>query len=290
VALPVTMANPLGQWLHADTRFHLKDLHIAIVAILVALGSAIGMQIMVNSFSHTLNLHLEKQLSADIYLRSDKLNNDLRQTLSNLEEVEQLSIHLKSDGKVNNVPARLASFGESFEHYQHISLTSGSLISHANFTEQGCLANEQSKIKFALSLGDVVEFEQNLVRFSCRITGFVYDYGNPSMLLLTLEKRHKLAELNRENVGFTIRLIKSATVAKFTERLVNEFKQDSTNIIPNKRFKQHAKALFDNTFMVTKILNGFILTISRYARTTAIIIIMPVTPNAKQHKPFFVWL
>ena len=50
-------------------RYHIKDLHIAIIAILVAMGSAIGMQIMVQSFSKTLNNHLEKQLSADIYLK-----------------------------------------------------------------------------------------------------------------------------------------------------------------------------------------------------------------------------
>jgi len=271
VALPVTMSNPLGQWLHADTRFHLKDLHIAIIAILVALGSAIGMQIMVKSFSDTLNTHLEKQLSADIYLRSDKLNNNLRQTLSNLPEVDQLSIYMQSDGKVNNVPAHLASLGESVEHYQHISLTSGSLISHANFNDQGCLANEQSKIKFGFSLGNEVEFEQNLTRFSCRITGFFYDYGNPVISLLTLEKRQKSAELNWNNFGFSIRLIKSTTVAAFSERLVDEFKQDSTNILPNKRFKQYANTLFDNTFLVTKTLNGFILAIALLSLSTSLL-------------------
>ena len=271
VALPVTMSNPLGQWLHADTRFHLKDLHIAIIAILVALGSAIGMQIMVKSFSDTLNTHLEKQLSADIYLRSDKLSNNLRQTLSNLPEVAQLSIYMQSDGKVNNVPAHLASLGESFEHYQHISLTSGSLISHENFNDQGCLANEQSKIKFGFSLGNEVEFEQNLTRFSCRITGFFYDYGNPGISLLTLEKRQKSAELNWNNFGFSIRLIKSTTVAAFSERLVDEFKQDSTNILPNKRFKQYANTLFDNTFLVTKTLNGFILAIALLSLSTSLL-------------------
>ncbi|MFT5852155.1 MAG: putative ABC transport system permease protein, partial [Colwellia sp.] len=176
VELPFTLTNPLTQWLHADTRFHLKDLHIAIIAILVALGSAIGMQIMVKSFSTTLNAHLEKQLSADIYLRSDKIDKYLRQTLSNLPEVKQLSIYMKSDGKVNNVPAKLSSFGEHFEHYHHISLTSGLAISGENFTDKGCLANEQSKIKFGFSLDDVAVFEQNSTRFNCRITGFFYDY------------------------------------------------------------------------------------------------------------------
>lgn len=271
VTLPFVMTNPLAQWLHADTRFHIKDLHIAIIAILVALGSAIGMQIMVNSFSTTLNAHLEKQLSADIYLRSDNFDENLRQTLSNLPEVETLSIYMKSEGKINKVPAKLSSFGESFEHYQQISLTSGLPISDENFIDKGCLANEQSKIKFGFSLGDVAVFEQNLTHFNCRITGFFYDYGNPSMSLLTLEKQQKSATLNNEYFGYSIRLKSSTTVAIFSERLVNEFKQDSTHILPNKRFKQIANALFDDTFVVTKALNGFILAIALLSLCTSLL-------------------
>ncbi len=270
-ALPFTMTNPLAQWLHADTRFHIKDLHIAIIAILVALGSAIGMQIMVNSFSTTLNAHLEKQLSADIYLRSDKFDESLRQTLNNLPEVEQLSIYMKSEGMVNKVPAKLSSFGDSFEHYQQISLTSGLAITDKNFADKGCLANEQSKIKFGFALGDVAVFKQNLTDFNCRITGFFYDYGNPSMSLLTLENRHKIARLNTEYVGYSIHLMNNVTVAKFSERLINDYKQDSTHILPNKRFKEIANALFDDTFVVTKALNGFILAIALLSLCTSLL-------------------
>ena len=271
VSLPVKITNPLTQWLHADTRLHIKDLHIAIIAILVAIGSAIGMQIMVKSFSHTLNAHLEKQLSADIYLQSDKIDNNLRQTLNHLTEVEKLSIYMESDGKVNNIPANLVSFGENFEHYQHISLTSGLTISKNNFIKKGCLANEQSKIKFGFSLNDMAVFEQNATKFSCRITDFFYDYGNPSLSLLTLEQRQKTATLHHNVFGYSIRLKNTTSVAAFSERLINEFKQDSTKILPNKRFKKMANALFEDTFVVTKALNGFILAIALLSLCTSLL-------------------
>jgi putative ABC transport system permease protein len=271
VSLPFVISNPLTQWLHADTRHHVKDLHIAIIAILVALGSAIGMQIMVKSFSHTLNAHLEKQLSADIYLRSDKLDNSLRQTLSNLPEVEKLSVYIESDGSVNNIPTNLASFGGTSAHYQHISLTSGLAISEDNFTNKGCLANEQSKIKFGFSLNDIAVFDQNSNTYTCRITGFFYDYGNPRILLLTLEERQKTSRLNRDFFGYSIRLKNSTSVAIFSERLINEFQQDSTKILPNKRFKEIANALFEDTFVVTKALNGFILAIALLSLCTSLL-------------------
>jgi putative ABC transport system permease protein len=271
VKFPVTTTQPLTQWLHLDTAFHLKDLHIAIIAILVALGSAIGMQIMVKSFSTTLTAHLEKQLSADIYLRSDKLDHELRQALSHLPEVRQLSIYLQSDGNIQNIPAKLASFGKTVEHYQQISLTSGLAVNDTNFTENGCLANEQSQIKFGLSLGSLVDFQQNTTHFSCRITGFFYDYGNPGMSLLTLETRHTSARLYRENFGYSIALKESSTVAALSERLINEFKQDSTQIVPNKSFKRYAHALFEDTFVVTKALNGFILAIALLSLCTSLL-------------------
>lgn len=270
-SIPVTTTRPLVQWLHLDTTYHLKDLHIAVIAILVALGSSIGTQIMVTSFSTTLNAHLEKQLSADIYLRSEQLDEHLRQTLTHLPEVELVSIYQQSEGRVKNVPATLASFGETVEHYQNISLTSGLAVSDTDFANKGCLANEQSNIKFGISLGSWVDFKQNNTSFSCRITGFFYDYGNPGIHVLTLETRHKSAALYREYFGYSIKLKDSSTVAVFSERLINEFRQDSTQILPNKSFKQYANALFDDTFVVTKALNSFILAIALLSLCTSLL-------------------
>jgi putative ABC transport system permease protein len=72
-------------------------------------------------------------------------------------------------------------------------------------------------------------------------------------------------------VGYSIRLKSSTTVAVFSERLINEFKQDSTHILPNKRFKKIANALFDDTFVVTKALNGFILAIALLSLCTSLL-------------------
>lgn len=270
-SIKFTFTKPLPQWLHADTRFHLKDLHIAIIAILVALGSAIGMQIMVKSFSDTLNAHLEKQLSADIYLRSNDYSEQFRATLNDQNEVSMVSIYQNSEGKVNGLPADLASFSNDVSHYQHISLKSGETINGSHFANNGCLANEQSQIKFAIQLGSLVEFTQNEIIVRCRISGFIYDYGNPSMFFMTLEDRHNQAGLFKEFFGYSIRLKPNESVDLFSERLINQYQQDSTMVMPNKRFKQYANALFNDTFMVTKALNGFILAIALLSLCTSLL-------------------
>ena len=264
--------HPLIQWLHGDTKQHINDLTIAIVAILVALGSAIGMQVMVTSFSKTLNAHLEKQLSADIYLRTDKVTSHFRALLNAQPEVRQVSVYFQSDGEVKTLPAKLASFGDKPLDYQHISLTSGQPVSANHFAENGCLANEQAHIQFGIEHGEIVEFKQNEQQLLCRVSGFFYDYGNPLISLFTLEVRHKSAELSGRHYGYSIRLDQQNTsVERFSERLLNEFSQDASNILPNKRFKQFANTLFEDTFVVTKALNAFILAIALLSLCTSLL-------------------
>ncbi|MCW8091096.1 ABC transporter permease [Alteromonas sp. ASW11-130] len=270
-SLPIAFTSPLAQWLHADTRFHVKELHVAIVAILVALGTALSMQIMVKSFAVTLDNHLEKQLSADIYLRTDADNRNLRKALDAQPEVTLVSIYQQSMGSVNGIPATLESFGNTPEHYQHISLTSGAKVSLSSFKPKGCLANEQSAIKFGVKLGSLAYFTQNEIRVRCRISGFFYDYGNPRIKLLTLEEVHNHSALHTEFIGYSIRLKEDYSVDNFSERLVNTFEQDSTQIYVNQRFKRYASELFNDTFVVTKILNGFILAIALISLCTSLL-------------------
>ncbi|BBN82228.1 ABC transporter permease [Pseudoalteromonas sp. A25] len=265
------LTHPLMQWLYGDTRYHIQDLRIAVIAILVALGSAIGMQVMVQSFSNTLNAHLEKQLSADIYLPLKAPDLALEHELNAHYGVFRLSTYRQSEGVIGTLPAKLASYGLDHHHYQHISLTSAKPVSKSHFDNQGCLANEQSKIKYGITLGQSVKFVQNEQAFTCRVNGFFYDYGNPTIAILTLEPRLLGAGLHSHFYGYSVKLNKGITVAQLSEYLVNELSIDSTLITPNRKFKQLAKSLFDDTFVVTKALNGFILAIALLSLCTSLL-------------------
>lgn len=271
ISLPWPVNKPLKQWALADSKHHLNELQIAILAILIALGTSIGMQIMVKSFNQSLNAHLEKQLSADIYLRTDSLDDKLRRELQAHKATDIISIYKHSDGYVEALPATLASFGDQVENYQHIRLTSGESASLSHFANSGCLANEQSLIKFGLNLNQTIRFTQNDTEFVCRITGFFYDYGNPQISLLTTEKRHSISPLMWNNYGYSITLKQHTSVAHFSEVLINDFNQDSTKIMANKVFKKFANQLFQDTFMVTKALNGFILAIAILSLCTSLL-------------------
>ncbi len=267
-------SQPLWQWLYADSQFQLTELRIAIVAILVALGSAIGMQIMVKSFSHTLNVHLEKQLSADIYLHVDHYDPQLRERLKNDKNIERVGIYMAGDGYINKIPATLVSYGQGPAAFAHINLTSGQPVSAEHFAvhfgedfaqhraERGCITNEQAAIKYGYKLNDRVRFLQNQHQFVCRISAFAYDYGNTALSLITQEHTMTASPLHWQVYGLSLTLAKQVSVEDITERLINEYRIDSAFISANKRFKELANRMFNDTFKVTTLLNGFILAIA----------------------------
>ncbi len=262
LSLKNPFTHPLWQWLYADSKSQLEELRIAIVAILVALGTAIGMQIMVNSFSNTLNAHLEKQLSADVYINVDQYDPDLRARLNTDAYISRVGIYLAGNGYLNKVPARLVSFGQDDAVFAHISLTSGESVNSSHFANNGCIANEQAAILYDYQLDDTVTFKQNQHSFECRISAFSYDYGNTALSLLTQEQTLKASRLHWQVYGLSITLNEHITVDQLTKRLINEYQIDNTDITENKRFKEIAHQLFNDTFKVTKVLNGFILAIA----------------------------
>lgn len=254
--------QPLWQWLYADSQSQLTELRIAIVAILVALGSAIGMQIMVKSFSHTLNAHLEKQLSADIYVHVDTYQPEQRERLNTDPDIARVGIYMASNGYIDKMPAKLASFGNSPSAFSHINLTTGDPVTQAHFADNGCIANEQALIKHGIALGETVLFKQNQHHFLCRISAFAYDYGNTALGLITLEDSIKQSPLHWQVYGLSLTLSEQVSTSQMTERLINNYNIESTAISENKRFKDIANTLFNDTFKVTKVLNGFILAIA----------------------------
>lgn len=270
-------STPLWQWLYADSKVQLKELAIAIIAILVALGSAIGMQIMVKSFSNTLNAHLEKQLSADVYIHLDKYDANIRTRLETDNYVKRVGIYMAAEGYLkgnylkeshlkksylNKIPTSLISFGQGYQAFTHINLTSGESVKASHFSNNGCIANEQAKIKYHYQLGDKVAFEQNQDVFECRISAFAYDYGNTALSLITQEQSMIKSPLHWQVHGLSVTLKQPFSVEQLTERLVNDYAIDSAYINENKRFKDIANRLFNDTFQVTKVLNGFILAIA----------------------------
>jgi putative ABC transport system permease protein len=275
--------NVVLLWLKADSSAQLSALTSSVLAMLMAMGAAVGMQIMVGSFSEALDKHLTQRLSADLYVRPTADIEQLKKTLINHNHVAQVGVYWHApvevkterrnikDGMLNEhntMAAKLMSFGQTSDYHQHLNLLGDQLVAPHHFlvnnTEQGCLINEPGLRKYVLSIGDSVLIEQNEASIRCIITGVFYDYGEQALTLVTSTHVMMASGIKFERYGLSLWLNEEADTSQLRDELMARFELDSAQVIANKQFKNFAKALFKSTFYITNALNTFIILIALF--------------------------
>ncbi len=286
-----SLKHPLWQWLRADTQQHINEVSVAIIAILTAIGAAIGMQVMVGSFSTALSMHLEQRLSADFYIQPDKPTEQLRLQLQQMDTVARVGVYrksiatltkiteknrnaieektssLRSKRTVNPTTAELVSYGPNAKHFQHLRLTDSlerdkRQVREDQITQGHCLANEPTKLKYGFALGETIQLQQHNTHFSCRVSGFYYDYGSQQITIVVAEPVHKTTGMNAKTRGFSVTKQTGINSNQLFHQLKSQLNLPTEQIVENARFKQLANKLFEKTFAVTHVLNGFIIFIA----------------------------
>lgn len=260
-------------WLKADSQGQIKSLLSAVLATLMAMGAAIGMLVMVKSFSQTLDGHLENRLSADLYVRPAVVSSSMHHTLEQMAEIERVGVYWQARSEVireqDAVPIKLLSFGRDAHLHQQLKLLGGKAVTSDHLSSKTgaiapCLVNEPGWRIYGLDVAQVVQVQQGNKQFSCQITGIFYDYGEQEATLLTTTGVIESSDFNYQAFGFSLTLAPDVDINDMTKYLIEELSIDSTQISINKVFKQYAKQLFDNTFSVTHALNLFIMLIALF--------------------------
>ena len=271
----VAPPNPLAQWLKANIHRHLQDVSLAVLAFLIALGAAIGTQVMVRSFALTLDTYLQQRLQADLYLRA----NDPRQQFSPvrsgvLQQFPEVALVSSMETAEANTPrtgsdtshsALLISYGNQAQHYQHLSRTDGQPITLEHVSNGNCLANEPSALRYGWKLGDHLPLTQGHKTLTCRVSGFFFDYGTQRINLVTSQNTLHQSGFSRRFIGYALTLDQSAEVDALIKQLINQLGYSEDNIVQNATFKQIAKRLFSSTFAITDVLNTLIVSIALIA-------------------------
>lgn len=265
--------NPIIQWLKADSVVQLPALLSSVLAILMAMGAAVGMQIMVGSFSDTLDTHLEKRLSADLYVRPDQNIQALGHTLRALIEVEKVGVYwsAKSELKTpkNRVAVDVMAFGETASYNQHLTLLNNKVPTATVFEKNkngvlGCLVNEPALLQYQLKVGDVITLKQHINTLTCQVRAAYYDYGEQGLNVVVTTTTLLNSGLNYTEYGLSLWLKPESDVDAVAEYIQKEHQLDSQQVIANQQFKRFAKQLFGKTFYVTQALNLFIMLIALF--------------------------
>ncbi|MCF2857116.1 ABC transporter permease [Pseudoalteromonas sp. SMS1] len=266
--------SPLLLWIKADSQSQINELLSAVLATLMAMGAAIGMQVMVHSFSTALDSHLQKRLSADLYVRPSVVSDQMGIDLEALGWFDKVGVYWQAPAQINTqtkrVDVKLISFGDNANYHSHITLLGREPIGSqhiAGATETQlarCVVNEPGWRINGINIGDTVELRQGEMQVKCQVSGVYYDYGEQSTALLVTTSTIHHAKLAYEAFGFSLTLKSGQDIDEVTEQLKQTYGLESSQISVNKTFKAFAKQLFENTFKVTHALNLFIMLIALF--------------------------
>ncbi|WP_241651749.1 FtsX-like permease family protein [Pseudoalteromonas sp. PS5] len=292
--IPTT--RPLLKWMKADSHEQIRVLTTSVYAVLLAVGTSVGLQIMVASFSTALQIHLDSRLSAELYIRPNHIESWQYQWLSARQEVDTVGVFWQAEGSYqrndsdpNTQSVRLISFGSHADLHQNLTLLSGApptsktLYHEASIPRSGCLANEPSKLLHGIRLGQYVTIKQGERQINCEITGFYYDYGEQRSVFVVVTTAILQAKFNYEAFGFSLRLKEGADELGLKQQLLQQFELTESQVVENHVFKKYATQLFEHTFYATNALNLMIVVIALFGLWVSLL-----TLGVKQVQPLAV--
>ncbi len=252
----------VAQWVWADMRAQLPGLSLALMALMLALATNIGVGTMVASFRQTFTGWLDQRLAAELYIaaRSDRQGAEIADWLSARADAV-LPIRF-AETRLAGRPARLYGIRDHATYRDNWPLLSAVPdVWDRVAAEQAVLVNEQLARRAGLALGDTLELAPG---WQARIAGIYSDYGNPSgqaMVSLPALLDHSPDVPNRR---FGIRTAPDNAAALAAD-LRAAFDLPARGVLDQGAIKAASLAVFDKTFIVTGALNLLTLGVAGFA-------------------------
>ncbi|MBS8229232.1 FtsX-like permease family protein, partial [Vannielia litorea] len=263
--------RPLAQWLWADARQQLPGLRLALMALLLALATNIGVGTMVSSFRLTFTGFLDQRLVSELYVtaRSEEDATRLRTWLATRPEVEavlpiwHVEIPLADQGT-----GELYGVADHATYRENWPLLSASPNAWDRLaTGEAVMINEQLARRAGLAPGDTLPLTPD---WQPEITATYSDYGNPGpqAIVATPALTRHFPELSKLRHGLRVA---PENVEALTTALTEDYGLPPTALVPNAEIKAYSLAIFERTFAVTAALNALTLGVAALAILTAML-------------------
>lgn len=255
-----------AQWFWADTRQQLPGLTLALMSLLLALATNIGVSTMVSSFRLTFTGWLDQRLVSQLYV-----------TAPNESEAERLRdwLSTRADGvlpiwrvdlPLYAAPGELYGIIDNAVYRDHWPLIDA--ISdpwEALYADKGALINEQLARRNNLSPGDPVTLGPG---WELPVVAIYSDYGNPAGQVI-VSNAEMLA--HHPDVPKLRHGILTQDPDGLAAALREEFGLPDASIIDNDSLKAISMQIFERTFTVTGALNVLTLSVAGFAILTALL-------------------
>ncbi len=260
-------SGPVAQWVWADARAQLPGLSLALMALMLALATNVGVSTMVSSFRLTFTGWLDQRLAAELYVtaRDDAQGAEIEAWLA---PRVQAVLPIRSAGdRLNGQPATIFGIIEHQTYRDHWPLLQADPAVWARIEAgEGVLINEQLAYRQDLWLGDQV----TLAGQSMPVVGVYSDYGNPNpQAIIGMDTLLQLYG-DVPNYRFGLR-VPPAQVDAVRAELAERFDLPPGGLRANTEVKQVSKAVFENTFVVTGALNALTLGVAGFAILTSLL-------------------
>lgn len=257
---------PLARWFWAETRQHLSSLSLALMALLLALATNIGVGGMVDSFRMTFTGWLDQRLAAEVYVTVPQAEqtNDMAHWLQLQPEVKAVLPTAQAIVRFGDWPLELfgvsdhATFRESWPTLSVLP-NSWALLARG----EAAWVSEQWQRIHQVELGDRIELlaEQP---WSLVIAGVYADYGNPRPQMLVSASALIDWYSGEPRLGFALRTNPDDAATLVTRAQV-ELGLSSTQVIDQATVKAFSETVFAQTFAATSALSLLTLAVAGLA-------------------------
>lgn len=257
--------RPIAQWVWSDMHAQLPGLSLAMMALLLALATNIGVGSMVGSFRLTFVDYLDGRLSADLYIGA-KDPDETAAIRAWLIPRSDAVLPLRSvKTPLAGRPARIYGIVDDPVYRASWPILRGHPdMWNRLFAGDGVLVNEQLARRSNLWPGAMVALAPG---WSAEVLGVYADYGNPDGQAVAA-----LPDLLRvfPDTPDLRMAVRSQTPDDLARALRDAFDLPADAITLQADLKSRSLAIFERTFVVTGALNALTLGVAAFAILTSL--------------------
>lgn len=264
----VLSKSALSQWFWADTRHQLPGLSLALMALMLALATNIGVGTMVSSFRLTFTGWLDQRLASEFYVtgRDQAEAAEIRDFLDG--RVDAILPIWRIEGALDGQPGEVFAVADHPTYRDNWPLLRAGLdVWDEVANGQGILINEQLWRRSALDLGDPIALPDGP---TLPVLGVYSDYGNPKAQVMLGRSKFDATYPQAPRLGFAVRIAPDKVNALRTE-LTDRFDLPDSLMIDQAEVKAFSLGVFERTFSVSAALNILTLGVAGFAMLTSLL-------------------
>jgi putative ABC transport system permease protein len=265
--------RPLARWFFADGRQEISGLSLAMMALLLALATNIGVGGMVEGFRQTFAGWLDERLAAEIYYEAATPTDarDIEAWARKQPDVTAILPVWRARTRLGGWPVDLIGMAPHATYSQHFTLLEGGADAfRALHEEDAVLISEQLARRLKTRLGATLDIPASGEIWPARIVGIYPDYGNAKGQLRVDHERLARHFTDVSGVNYSLRVAPGA-VARVMEDMRSHFGPAIVRMIDQGELKKLSTEVFERTFMVTAALNTLMLGVSAIALLTSLL-------------------